>query len=93
MTGTTHGFAFWEGIPDEAKIATGRLFASCPTLHSMVVVMHALRTDVLDWLHKHQFGAVTITAIFPVFSSGWCMKRVCVGGGVCGGVLYDVPST
>ena len=71
--GTTHVFAFWEGIDADVRAAVGRLWRACPTAKYVAIAQHAIRppTTPEEEMDDHlQFGPVTLLARVPVTQSG-----------------------
>ena len=70
--GTTHVFAFWEGIDADVRAAVGRLWRACPTAEYVAIAQHAIHppTTPEEEMADLQFGPVTLLARVPVTQSG-----------------------
>lgn len=68
----THAYSFWEGVPVDARVAFGSLFAASSTLRSVAVVQRSMRCPdpaaaMNEW---YGFGALTLVGEFIVAMSG-----------------------
>lgn len=68
----THAYSFWEGIPADARVAFGLLFASSRTMQCVAVVQRGMRTaDPAAVMEEdYGFGPLTLVDTFPVQMSG-----------------------
>eukprot|EP00798_Chlamydomonas_sp_ICE-L_P026845 gene26845-4449_t len=68
----THAYAAWEGFPDGAKAAVGRLFASSSTLTSIAIVQRSFRQldPELELEHNFEFGPVNLVARVDCYLTG-----------------------
>jgi len=73
----THAYSFWEGIPEAAKRAFGRLFAAAPDLRGVAVVQRAMRgREPAAVMAELGFGALELVGSFAVSMSGAPARRV-----------------
>jgi hypothetical protein len=68
----THAYSFWEGVPYDARLAFGKLFAASSTLQAVTVVQRSMRNDdpaslMDEW---YNFGSLQLVESFPVSMSG-----------------------
>ncbi len=68
----THAYSFWEGVPVDARVAFGRLFAASPTLRSVTVVQRSMRFEDPEEVMEYGycFGPVTLVETLSVSMSG-----------------------
>ncbi len=68
----THAYSFWEGVPVDARVAFGRLFASSRSLRSVTVVQRSMRFEDPEEVMEHGycFGPVTLVETLSVSMSG-----------------------
>ncbi|KAI8477070.1 MAG: hypothetical protein J3K34DRAFT_498494 [Monoraphidium minutum] len=66
----THAYAAWEGMPDTAKVAFGRLFVASSTLQSVAVAQRSFRRPPLDVMRELGFGELQLLKTFPVHLAG-----------------------
>jgi hypothetical protein len=77
----THAYSFWEGVPRDARLAFGRLFAASPRARGVAVVQRAMRggggkgggkggADPSAEMAALGFGALALVRAFPVAMSG-----------------------
>lgn len=89
----THAYSFWEGVPVDARVAFGKLFASSPTMQGVTVVQRSMRCDdparVME--EEYGFGEVQLVDAFSVGMSGsgarfqaYIFVKKCIGSGRCG---------
>lgn len=71
--GVTHAYSFWQGMPESARRAFGRLFAATAEARCVVVVQHALRGQQRASPERHMwelgFGRLRLAAQLPVCQS------------------------
>jgi hypothetical protein len=68
----THAYSFWEGVPVDARVAFGRLFAKSKTLKSVTVVQRNMRFENPEEVMEHGycFGPVSLVETLSVSMSG-----------------------
>ena len=68
----THAYSFWEGVPVDARVAFGRLFAKSRTLRSVTVVQRNMKRENPEEVMEHGycFGPVTLVDTLSVSMSG-----------------------
>jgi len=68
----THAYSFWEGVPVDARVAFGRLFAKSRTLQSVTVVQRSMKRENPEEVMEHGycFGPVNLVNTLSVSMSG-----------------------
>ncbi|KAG7672736.1 hypothetical protein NADE_001449 [Nannochloris sp. 'desiccata'] len=68
----THAYSFWEGVPVDARVAFGRLFAKSRTLRSVTVVQRNMQRENPEEVMEHGycFGPVNLVETLSVSMSG-----------------------
>jgi hypothetical protein len=67
----THAYSFWEGVPIDARVAFGQLFAASRSLRAVAVVQRSMRAaDPAEVMAEFAFGELQLVQSFPVSMSG-----------------------